>query len=239
MLEVISKNLRYFDTFRVFEMAEVFIKGKYHESTEEEVLPIHKKLLTGAIVGKNAKEIFFELKGVIENLSRYNHMEELTLSRLEKPSWSDKEVYLNISLNNEIIGSLSLVSVSTMNESGIKRTNIAIFELDFGKLVPFKSRTNKFNHLPQFPLVEKDLSLLVDTSITWKEIDDIVSTMVKEVSFIEEYNGDKIPEGKKSITLRIKLGNNNGTMTTEQISTRVEKILKVLNKELNITLREE
>ena len=28
-------------------------------------------------------------------------MEELTLSRLEKPSWSDKEVYLNISLNNE------------------------------------------------------------------------------------------------------------------------------------------
>lgn len=117
-------------------MAEVFIKGKYHESTEEEVLPIHKKLLTGAIVGKNAKEIFFELKGVIENLSRYNHMEELTLSRLEKPSWSDKEVYLNISLNNEIIGSLSLVSVSTMNESSIKRTNIAIFELDFGKLVP-------------------------------------------------------------------------------------------------------
>lgn len=166
-------------------------------------------------------------------------MEELTLSRLEKPSWSDKEVYLNISLNNEIIGSLSLVSVSTMNESGIKRTNIAIFELDFGKLVPFKSRTNKFNHLPQFPLVEKDLSLLVDTSTTWKEINDIVSTMVKEVSFIEEYNGDKIPEGKKSITLRIKLGNNNGTMTTEQINTRVEKILKVLNKELNITLREE
>ena len=239
MLEVISKNLRYFDTFRVFEMAEVFIKGKYHESTEEEVLPIHKKLLTGAIVGKNAKEIFFELKGVVENLSRYNHMEELTLSRLEKPSWSDKEVYLNISLNNEIIGSLSLVSVSAMNESSIKRTNIAIFELDFGKLVPFKSRTNKFNHLPQFPLVEKDLSLLVDSSITWKEINDIVSTMVKEVSFIEEYNGDKIPEGKKSITLRIKLGNNNGTMTTEQISTRVEKILKVLNKELNITLREE
>lgn len=55
-----------------------------------------------------------------------------------------------------------------MNESSIKRTNIAIFELDFGKLVPFKSRTNKFNHLPQFPLVEKDLSLLVDSSITWK-----------------------------------------------------------------------
>lgn len=63
--------------------------------------------------------------------------------------------------------------------------------------------------------------------------------MVKDVSFIEEYHGDKIPEGKKSITLRIKLGNNNGTMTTEQINTRVEKILKVLNKELNITLREE
>lgn len=37
-------------------MAEVFIKGKYHESTEEETLPIHKKLLTGAIGARMLKK---------------------------------------------------------------------------------------------------------------------------------------------------------------------------------------
>ena len=77
MLEAISKNLRYFDSFKMFEMAQVFIKGEYHESSEDETLPIHKKLLTGSIVGSNPKEIFYELKGAIENISRYTHMKEL------------------------------------------------------------------------------------------------------------------------------------------------------------------
>ena len=63
--------------------------------------------------------------------------------------------------------------------------------------------------------------------------------MVKELEFIEEYHGDKIPEGKKSITLRIKIGNNDSTMTSEQITSKVGGILKVLNKKLKIVLREE
>ena len=60
MLESISKNLRYFDSFKMYEMAQVFEKGVYHESSEDETLPIHKKFLTGCIVGKDAKEIFYE-----------------------------------------------------------------------------------------------------------------------------------------------------------------------------------
>ena len=239
ILETISKNLRYLGEFRIFEMAQVFTKGEYHESTEEETLPIHKKMLTGAIVGKDAKEIFFELKGVLEPIAEYNHMENINFSQVEKPSWADKDVYLNILRGNSIIGSLGLVQVSVMNDAGIKRTNIAIFELDFDSLVPFKSRTNEFTHLPQFPLVEKDLSLLVDENITWKEISETIRPMVKELEFIEEYHGDKIPEGKKSITLRIKIGNNDSTMTSEQITSKVGGILKVLNKKLKIVLREE
>lgn len=239
LLEVISKNLRYFETFKIFEMTEVYEKGEYHESTEEEVLPIHKKTLTAAIVGKDPKEIFFELKGVLEEMSSYNHMEEINFKQIEKPTWSDKEVYLNIIKNEEIIGSLSLVAVPTMNESGIKRTNVAIFEINFDKLVPYKSRTNKYTKLPLFPLVEKDLSLLVEETTTWKEIEETIKPMVKELTFIEEYKGDKIPKGKKSITLRIKIGNNDSTMTNEQIQSKVGGILKVLGKKLNIVLREE
>ena len=89
MLEAISKNLRYFDSFKIFEMAQCFTKGEYHPSSEDESLPVHTKYLTGAIVGKNAKEIFYELKGIIENISTYTHMNELTFASGEKPSWAD------------------------------------------------------------------------------------------------------------------------------------------------------
>ena len=79
----------------------------------------------------------------------------------------------------------------------------------------------------------------MDENITWKEISETIRPMVKELEFIEEYHGDKIPEGKKSITLRIKIGNNDSTMTSEQITSKVGGILKVLNKKLKIVLREE
>ena len=239
LLETTAKNLRYLSEFKIFEMTEIYEKGEYHESTMEETLPIHKKMLSGAIVGKNPKEIFFELKGVLENIASYNHMEGITFKKDNKPSWADKDVYLNIYKDDEEVGSLSLVSVKTMNESGIKRTNIAVFEIDFDKLVPFKSRDNEYKRLPLFPLVEKDLSLLVDNNITWEEIESVVKPMVKEIIFIEEYRGDKIPEDKRSITIRVKIGNNDSTMTTEQITSKVGGILKVLGKKLNIVLREE
>ena len=239
ILDVTQRNLRYFDSFRIFEMAEVFEKGEYHESTVEEALPIHKKLLTGAIVGKNVKDIFFEAKGVIESMSGFTQMESLSFMQIEKPSWADKDVYLNIMLNNDIVGELGLVSVPVMNDAGIKRVNIAIFEIDFNKLVPFESRTNVFTHLPQFPLVEKDFSVLMSEDITWNDIKSSIEPMVKNLEFIEEYRGDKIPNGKKSITFRVKMGNNDSTMTNEQIINKANAILKILNKKYDIVLREE
>ena len=238
-LEVIAKNLRYFDNFKIFEVAQAFEEGKYSPSTKEEVLPIHKKLVTASITGKDAKKIFYELKGVLEQISSYTHMEEIYFEHKEKPSWADKEVYLNIKLKDKTVGSLALVSVSTMSDSKIKRTNVAMFELNLDELEPLDSRTNKFKHLPQFPLVEKDLSILVDKETSWESIKKIIKSKVKEIEFIEEYHGEKIPKNKKSITFRVKLGNDNATMTNEEITTKMNSLIKALNHQCGAELREE
>lgn len=239
MLDAINKNLRYFDTFKMFEMAQVFEKGEYYPSSEDEKLPIHKKYLTGCVVGKNAKEIFYEVKGIIETMSEYCHMDKLSFKQIEKPTWADVNAYLNIMSNDEAIGSIGLVSVATMNDAKIKHTNVAMFEMNFDKLKPFDSRTNEFKHLPQVPLVEKDLSILVDEDIVWHQIYESIETKVKEVEFVEEYRGNQIPEGKKSIMLRVKIGNEDSTMTSEEINSKIHNILKILNKNCGAILREE
>jgi len=166
-------------------------------------------------------------------------MEKLSLKQIEKPSWADKNAYLNIECNKEIIGSLALVSLSTMMDAKIKHTNVALFEINYDKLMPFSSRTNKFKELSLYPLVEKDLSIIVDENITWKEIKSTIQDMVKEIDFIEEYKGNQIPKNKKSIMLRIKIGNIDSTMTSDQINDTINKILKKLNKTCGAFLREE
>ena len=188
MLEAVSKNLRYNDNFKLFELAQVFEKGEYHESTEEETLPIHKNYLTGAIVSKNAKNIFYEMKGVLEDISKYTHMENITLVKGDKPAWADINANMNIMLNDKVIGSMGLASLSTLNESKIKHSNVVLFELNFDELIPLPSRTNKYENLPVVPLVEKDLSLLVNEETTWKELEETIRKRVYSLEFIEEYN---------------------------------------------------
>ena len=239
MLEAIVKNLRYYDEFKLFECAEIYQKGDYRPSSKDEILPIQGNYLTGCIVGKDAKEIFYEAKGIIENMTRYCHMESIKLEKIEKPAWADKNAYLNITKDNEIIGSLGLLSVQTMTESKVKRTNVAIFEINFDKLVPYNSRTNKYERLPELPLVEKDLSILVDKEISWKKIEESIKSMVKEVEFIDEYKGNQIPDGKKSITLKVRMMNEGTTMTSEEINEKMNAILNILDKECGATLRAE
>lgn len=239
MLEAVFKNLRYRDNFRLFEMAQVFEKGEYHESTPEETLPIHRNYLTAAIVSKDARNIFYEMKGILEDISKYTHMENISLVSGERPAWADINANMNIMLGEERIGSMGLVSLSTLNDAKIKHSNIMIFELDFDKLMPLPSRTNKFNSLPIVPLVEKDLSLLLNEETTWKEIEETIKKRVYSLEFIEEYRGNQIPEGKKSITLRMKLGNGVDTMKSEDIEQTMNGIIRALDKRCGATIREE
>lgn len=240
MLESIAKNLRYFDSFKLFEIAQVFEKGTYHESSLDEVLPIHKKLLTGCIAGKDAKKVFHEMKGVLENISRYTQMEDIKLEiSNDKPTWADINAYLDIKLGDKCIGKFGLLSIRTMSEAKIKRSNVALFEMNVDELIPFASRNNKFMHIPQLPVVEKDLSILVDEEITWKEISDSIKSKVREVKFIEEYRGSQVPDEKKSIMLRVIIDNGDITMTSDEINAKLDNIIKTLNKKLGAVLREE
>ena len=237
ILETIDKNYRYFDEFSIFEAAQAFEKGEYRPSTEDEVLPVHKNLLSGAIAGKDAKTLFFRVKGVIEGLAGYCHCEPLSFVQKEKPSWADEKVWLNIKSGKKIIGSIGLISVAALAESGIKLTYAAAFELDTDGLSSYPSRTNEFRPLPQYPLVQQDLSLLVDESVTWFEISEAIKYMVKELKFVEEYRGKQIPAGKKSVMLSLKIGNDDSTMTSKQIEKKMNGIIKVLSNKCKAELR--
>ena len=172
-------------------------------------------------------------------MSRYCHINQLSFESVEKPTWADGNAYLNVMCENEMVGSIGLLSAATMLDSKIKRTNVAMFEFNIDKFIPFSSRTNEFSPLPQLPLVEKDLSILVDNNVTWCEISNAIKSKVRELEFKEEYKGNQIPEGKKSIMLRVKIGNDESTMTSDQINEVMTSIIKTLNKKCGAELREE
>ena len=170
-------------------------------------------------------------------MSGYCHFKPFTFGQKEKPSWADEKVWLNVLEEGNIAGSIGLVSVQALTDSGIKLTSAAAFELDTAIIEPYPSRTNVFKHLPQYPLVEQDLSILVDESMTWAQIAEAIKYMVKDIRFVEEYRGKQIPAGKKSIMFSIKIGNDDSTMTSKQIEKKMNGIIKVLGNKCGAQLR--
>lgn len=246
LCEAVVKNERYFNDFAIFEEAEVFFDRNYTAVYDaSESLPEQKRHIGAAFASsvKDINTLFREAKGVLEYMPRYNHMEAYEFKKEEKPVWADNVVWLNICLNGERIGDMGLVAKKVSMECGIKNLSVILFEIDTTKLVPLKSRTNKFTHLAEYPETDYDISMLFDVNTVWHDMYEAImgkkkaSALLKDASFVDEYRGKQIPKGKKSVTIRLTIGSEEKTLTSQEIEKAAGQVMKKLGKKLGAELR--
>ena len=199
--------------------------------------------MAGAFVsaGKDVTALFRKAKGVVELMPRYTHMEGYTFRQAEKPVWADEVVWLNIYLGEAHIGDLALLSKRVSMACGIKNVNVMLFQLDQDALVPLRSRTNTFTHLAEYPMTDYDISLLLDGEVKWADVAQTIGGVKNELlhgaSFVDEYRGKQVPEGKKSLTARLTIGSREKTLTSAEIEEVANTVLKKLAKRFGAELR--
>ena len=244
LCKAVVKNERYFDEFAIFETAQVFRDENYTTPYDpREKLPSQRKHVAGAFVcgGKDVTTLFRKAKGVLEMMPRYTHMEGFTFQQVEKPVWADNVVWLNVFLGEERIGDLALLSKKVSMECGIKNLNVMLFELDQDCLKPFRSRTNSFTHLPEYPMTEYDISVLLPGEVKWKDVAQTIRGVKSELfhgaHFVDEYRGKQVPDGKKSVTVRLAIGSKEKTLTSAEIEEVANGVINKLVKRFGAELR--
>ncbi len=246
LCEAVAKNERYFNNFSIFEEAQIFSDKDYTTPYDpSEKLPYMAKHIAGAVADSTmtVENLFRTAKGIIEYMPRMTHMEGITFRKEDKPVWADNTVWLNIFSGDTKIGDMALLSKKASLKCGIKKLSVMLFDINADLLVPFKSRTNKFEHLATYPTVEFDISLLFDTSVNWDAILKTIEgsrkadSFVKSVSFVDEYKGKQVPEGKKSLTARLTIGADDRTLKSEEIEACAMKVVKLLEKKFDAKLR--
>ena len=244
LCEAVVKNERYFTEFSIFEEAQVFTDTDYtspYDATES--LPKQRRNIAGAVASatKSVNELFREVKGALEYMPRYTHMESFTFRKDVKPVWADTVVWQNIYRGDVKIGDIGLVAKKVSMDCGIKNLTVLVFEIDTTLLKPLISRTNKFTHLAEYPTTDYDISMLFDSAATWEEIKAVIAIKengpVKKADFVDEYRGKQIPAGKKSVTIRLTIGSNEKTLTSEEIENAAGSVMKQLSKRLGAELR--
>ena len=242
----VAKNERYYGEFAIFEEAQIFKDENYTSPYDSrELLPTQERHVAGAVAGNadNVKDIFLRAKGILENMSRYTHMEGFNFRREQKPSWSDATVWLNVYLGDKKIGDLALLSKKASLACGIKNLATVLFEINTDALKPFRSRTNGYNRLNEYPLIEYDVSMLFDVNTKWADIKASAlkkknnESFLKDVNFVDEYKGAQVPEGMKSVTIRLTIGSNEKTLNANEIEACANSVLKVLAKDLGGEMR--
>ena len=242
----VAKNERYFGEFAIFEEAQIFKDENYSSPYDaRELLPTQERHVAGAIAGDagNVKSLFLRTKGILENMSRYTHMEGFEFRREEKPTWADETVWLNVFLGDTKVGDIALLSKKASLACGIKNLATMLFEINTDALKPFRSRTNGFDRPCEYPVIAYDVSMLFDVNTKWADIKASAlkkknnESFLKDVNFVDEYKGSQVPDGMKSVTLRLTIGSNEKTLNANEIEACANSVLKVLSKDLGGEIR--
>ena len=247
LCQAVVKNERYYDEFSIFEEAQIFDGTRFvSEYDETEKLPVQRRHIGCAFAEKtediaDIAKMFRRVKGIFEHMPRYTHMEAFTFVKEEKPVWADAVAWLNIKVGETVVGHLGVLDKRASMAAGIKNLTVILAELDTDALLPLSSRTNTFTHLDEYPVNEYDFSMLVDATTTWETVRAVVLSKNRDnlrgVDFVEEYKGKQIPEGKKSLTIRLFVGASDRTLTSEEIEACAAAVIKQLGRELNAEIR--
>ena len=102
-------------------------------------------------------------------------------------------------------------------------------------------RRTVFSGPPRFPEVKRDLSMLLDRSIRFSDIEglayQIEPRLLRQVTLFDVYEGDKIEAGKKSYAVSFLLRDGEATLQDKQIDAVMDKLMKQFEKTLGAVIR--
>ena len=102
-------------------------------------------------------------------------------------------------------------------------------------------RSRKFQALSRFPNVQRDTAFVVDSEVSAQEvmttINEVGSHYMEESVLFDLYCGKGIPEGKKSMAVRVRYRSNEKTLTDDEVNGSHQKIVEALCQRLGAVVR--
>ncbi|QKJ63752.1 phenylalanine--tRNA ligase subunit beta [Flavobacterium sp. M31R6] len=180
---------------------------------------------------------FFLFKGYVEGiLSRLGITNAKSIS-VNSDVFSEG---IALGLGNDSLVEFGVVKKSVLKHFGIKQE---VFYADFNWAAVLKLMSSKikYTEIPKYPEVRRDLALLVDQNVTYDAIYAIArqteKSLLKNVNLFDVYEGQNLPEGKKSYALSFTIQDAAKTLEDAQIDKIMNKLIKNFETELGASLR--
>jgi len=239
-LESVAYNInRKNSSLQFYEFGKTY--HRYNEKYEE------NKHLTLFVTGNRTKESwsidnkvldFFFLKGIITSLLSRLGIEKVKSSPTKQDIFSEG---VSFGLGKMQFVEFGVVKPSLLKEFGIKQEVLfADFNWDTILKLTGNQKIN-VSELQKFPSVKRDLALLLDSERAFDEVYSLAfkteRKLLKEVDLFDVYEGDKLPDGKKSYAVSFILQDETKTLADKQIDKIMQKLQQAFEKNLDAVLR--
>jgi phenylalanyl-tRNA synthetase beta chain len=240
-LETLAYNInRKQPDLKLFEFGKTYEKVdadfKYSESKHLTLFVTGRKYSENPY-GENNKVDFSYLKSSVEAI-----LNKLSIKFKTTDSIEAKLTYgLSFSYKNKPLVSFGLVDKSICKKMDI---NTEVFYADFNwdNVLSLIGKIKlEFTEISKFPIVRRDLALLIDKKTTYKDIEELAYNterkLLKAVNLFDIYEGDKLDAGKKSYAVSFMLQDDEATLNEKQIENVMQKLIKNYSEKLGATLR--
>ena len=251
-LENIIHNINHGTTdLKLYEFGTIYSKNPEANQNEDVTKRFSEKEVLGIFVsGKRQAENWKEKQNDVD----FCHLKNMVTNSLNRVN-----VYLNTlsikvfestaTLNNTLqyaVGDIVFVTIGQVNKKLLKtfdiRQDVFYAEIDCEMLLKLaKGKKIVYEELNRFPEVSRDLALLIDKQITYRDVENLAfkteRKYLKSMNLFDVYEGANLEENKKSYAIRLILCDKEKTLTNNEINAIMDKLIAAFETKLGAKLR--
>ena len=257
MIKALQDNARFNNNFGIFEVGSVYSKDTAFKSKflDYKNAPSNEsRRLAVGLYGKlndeqNSKgELFFQLKTLLRGLvNQYGINFDVALREdldnsyllmggvLEGESWRHPYRHAYIVVNKTVVGVVSEVDPSMIEFS--KGAKAVVAEIDLGLIAGLEVSYDNYVPLSKYPDVNFEISVLMNREDQYFKLESLINasfagkgdTILRNIELLDVYEGEKLGEGKKSISVKIVFGSNDQTLERDHVTAIQDEIMAKVN----------
>ncbi|MGM7720904.1 phenylalanine--tRNA ligase subunit beta [Metabacillus sp. Hm71] len=243
LLEALKYNVaRQIDQVALYEIGSVFL------SQGKDLQPLEKERLSAAVTGlwhthswqgEKKPVDFYVVKGIIDGLADLLGLTNHILYKQAKRDGMHPGRTAEIFLGDKLVGFIGQVHPSVQKQLDLSETYV--FELSLVDLLTVEVEETRFEVIPRYPSITRDIALVVEQDVVAGDIKQIITqaggNMLKEVAVFDLYEGDRLEEGKKSVAFSLRYFDPERTLTDEEVTKAHENVLRTVEEKIGATLR--
>jgi phenylalanyl-tRNA synthetase beta chain len=232
---------------RLFEAGKVFFDRAGDE------LPEEREAVAGVLLGegepgywgRGAAADFYHAKGTVQALLDHLLIRDARFSSEGVSPCFHPGVSARLVWEKVLLGEVGRINPEVALALELPE-NLYLMDLDAGGLRrAAEAQAVSFRPLPRFPMVRRDIAVIVDEGIEVGALldrirsipDERFQTALQEAWVFDVYRGEGVPAGRKSVALRLSYRAGERTLTDKEVSGFQDQVLSRLAAELGAELR--